>query len=344
MATTGARSSAANQLRQGLEIDVGGLDNSRTGPSRFTSALPSLPLLSHSHDACLDIELAEDTHRSDTINSSRKDLGPNSPNSSSSSGSGNPVLVSLSSDSLADLDESLASASTSDIKSPTSKPSNIRSLPGSPYSMADSFASSSAGMPSSSAASYSSIRLSPYSTSSFLRPGSRFEGTQQSDKQTYTVHVEIKHVDMRESFLCGYLCIQGLTQDNPTLTTYFEGELIGSKYAFKTKNKTWGATEKIDLQHWGRFPAYRPYTRSSKSKEFGEQEHIFMRWKEYFLVPNHRVKELTGASFDGFYYICFSQVTGDVSGIYFHSNSEKWQQLELKHVPDHGIYGSIEFR
>ena len=133
------------------------------------------------------------------------------------------------------------------------------------------------------------------------------------------------------------------------MTTYFEGELIGSKYAFKTKNKNWGASEKIDLQHWGRFPAYRPYTKSSKSKEshtkdFGEQEHIFMRWKEYFLVPNHRVKELTGASFDGFYYICFSQVTGDVSGIYFHSNSEKWQQLELKHVPDHGIYGSIEFR
>ncbi|KAK6344516.1 hypothetical protein TWF696_008150 [Orbilia brochopaga] len=249
-------------------------------------------------------------------------------------------------------------ASTSEIKPLASKHStqeNIRSLPGSPFSMTDSFASSSsssspsaAGSTSSMASSLSSIRLIPYSTSSFLRPGSRFEGTQQSDKQTYTVNVEIKHVNMRESFLCGYLCIQGLTQDNPTLTTYFEGEMIGSKYTFKTKNKSWGANEKIDLQHWGRFPAYRPLSKHSKqkesSKEFGEQEHIFMRWKEYFLVPNHRVKELTGASFDGFYYICFSQTTGNVSGIYFHSNSEKWQQLELKHVPDNGVYGSIEFR
>ncbi|KAF3928853.1 hypothetical protein ABW20_dc0102308 [Dactylellina cionopaga] len=326
MATSNARSSLPDHLRTGLEIDVG-LDD------RFASAL-----MSRSHDACLqesrqapsDLEASDDQAN---INP-RKDRN----------------TLASSSDLFSDVDES--PATTSDIKPQTpntSNQENTRSLPGSPYSMTDSFASSSAVSPSSTATSYSSIRLIPYSTSSFLRPGSRFEGTQQSDKQTYTVNVEIKHVDMRESFLCGYLCIQGLTQDNPTLTTYFEGELIGSKYAFKTKNKSWGANEKIDLQHWGRFPAYRPLSKTSKPKEyhtkdFGEQEHIFMRWKEYFLVPNHRVKELTGASFDGFYYICFSQVTGNVSGIYFHSNSEKWQQLELKHVPDNGVHGSIEFR
>ena len=48
-----------------------------------------------------------------------------------------------------------------------------------------------------------------------------------------------------------------------------------------------------------------------------------MRWKEYFLVPDHRVREITGASFEGFYYICFNQVAGKVSGIYFHAKSEK---------------------
>jgi glucose-induced degradation protein 4 len=143
-----------------------------------------------------------------------------------------------------------------------------------------------------------------------------------------------------------------LTPDNPTLTTYFEGEMIGNRYGFRTKNKSWGANEKIDLQHWGRFEAYKPISLASNSKErkdyytqnFDQKEYIFMRWKEYFLVPNHRVKELTGASFDGFYYICFNQVKGEVSGIYFHSNSERWQQLELKHVPDHGMYGAMEFR
>jgi len=92
------------------------------------------------------------------------------------------------------------------------------------------------------------------------------------------------------------------------------------------------------------FPSCPNCSPSMPTPLFIVPQYIFMRWKEYFLVPNHRVKELTGASFDGFYYICFSQLNGSVSGIYFHSNSEKWQQLELKHVPDRGFFGSIEFR
>lgn len=48
-------------------------------------------------------------------------------------------------------------------------------------------------------------------TSSFLRPGSVFKGTQQSDRQEYKVTVEVKHVDMAESSMCGYLTIQGLS-------------------------------------------------------------------------------------------------------------------------------------
>jgi len=55
----------------------------------------------------------------------------------------------------------------------------------------------------------SQIRTVPTTSTSFLRPGSRFTGTQQSERQRYDVQVEIKHVDFRESFLCGYLKIQG---------------------------------------------------------------------------------------------------------------------------------------
>lgn len=56
---------------------------------------------------------------------------------------------------------------------------------------------------------YADTRVIPVSPSSYLRPGSRFHGTQQSERQRYDVQVEIKHVDLRESFLCGYLRIQG---------------------------------------------------------------------------------------------------------------------------------------
>jgi glucose-induced degradation protein 4 len=171
-------------------------------------------------------------------------------------------------------------------------------------------------------------RFAPNSMSSFLKPGSKFDGTQQSDRQVYDVQVEIKHVDMTESFLCGYLRIRGLTDDHPTLTTYFEGEIIGTKYTFQTKHAEWGSNEKVDMAHWARFPAWRPLSKQAKRpdfsyKNFAQRENIFMRWKEYFLVPDHRVRTISGASFEGFYYICFNQVTGSISGIYFHAKSEK---------------------
>jgi hypothetical protein len=46
---------------------------------------------------------------------------------------------------------------------------------------------------------------------SLLRAGSRYHGTQQSAHQRYDVHVEIQHVNLRDSFLCGYLKIQGMS-------------------------------------------------------------------------------------------------------------------------------------
>lgn len=207
-------------------------------------------------------------------------------------------------------------------------------------------------VPSSSSVSkyeFSRLRLFPNHCSSFLRPGSKFVGTQHSDQQVYNVDVEIKHVDITEASLCGYLRIQGLTETHPTLTTYFEGEMIGNKYTFQTRHEVWGATEGTDMSHWARFPAWRRFSKHAKRGEFpyhdfAQCEDIFMRWKEYFLVPDHRVRTITGASFEGFYYICFNQVEGAVSGIYFHAKSEKFQKLELKHVPDHGCCPAIEFR
>jgi hypothetical protein len=103
------------------------------------------------------------------------------------------------------------------------------------------------------------------------------------------------------------------------------------------------------MHHWARFPAWRPLAKQAKKPDFtywnfAEREHIFMRWKEYFLVPDHRVRTISGASFEGFYYICFNQIEGSVTGIYFHAKSEKYQQLELKHVEDHGCTPAMEFR
>nr|OQO21114.1 hypothetical protein B0A51_09352 [Rachicladosporium sp. CCFEE 5018] len=192
-------------------------------------------------------------------------------------------------------------------------------------------------------------RLGPSTTTTYLYPGSKFQGTQQSDRQVYDVQVEIKDVDIAESFICGYLRIQGLTDDHPTLTTFFEGEIIGPKHHFRTGNPAWGSSEKVDMQHWEKFPAFRPLAEACRSptwtlRNYAQRKHLFMRWKEYFLVPDHRVKTITGASFEGFYYICFDQSVGSVSGIYFHAKSERYQQLKLEHVGIGGGGAAMEFR
>lgn len=103
-----------------------------------------------------------------------------------------------------------------------------------------------------------------------------------------------QHVDMDNSYLCGYLKIKGLTevcvwsrlghsggvlqcphtfrkvegknnpgfllyvhhaptsllysQEYPTLTTFFEGEIISKKHPFLTRK--WDADEDVDRKHW----------------------------------------------------------------------------------------------
>lgn len=88
------------------------------------------------------------------------------------------------------------------------------------------------------------------------------------------------------------------------------------------------------MLHWNRFAAwkrlYRPSPKQSainsreNYRDFAEHENIFMRWKEYFLVPDHRVTAISGASFEGFYYICFNQKRASFSGIYYHAKSERY--------------------
>ncbi|KAH0583752.1 hypothetical protein H2248_009356 [Termitomyces sp. 'cryptogamus'] len=139
-----------------------------------------------------------------------------------------------------------------------------------------------------------------------LYPGATFRGIQKSGRNNYDVDVSIVDVNFASSYLCGYLRIRGLTDDHPDLTTYFDAEIIGTRYGFLTRN--WGATEQEDLTHWSRFPAFHDIKDELKKPHMKladrDRSIVFMRWKERFLVPNHRVSEINGASFAGFYYIC----------------------------------------
>ncbi|XP_056017897.1 glucose-induced degradation protein 4 homolog isoform X2 [Ostrea edulis] len=146
----------------------------------------------------------------------------------------------------------------------------------------------------------------PGVTTTLLYNGSRFQGHQKSKGNCYDVEVILQYVDLENSYLCGYLKIKGLTEEYPTLTTFFDGEIISKKHPFLTRK--WEADEDVDRKHW-----------------------------EHFLVPDHTIKNINGASFAGFYYICFQKSTTTIEGYYYHRTSEWFQSLNLSHVPDHSI-------
>ena len=58
----------------------------------------------------------------------------------------------------------------------------------------------------------------------------------------------LQHVDTNNAYLCGYLKIAGLTEEYPTLTTFFDGEIISKQHPFLTRK--WDADEDVDRKHW----------------------------------------------------------------------------------------------
>ncbi|KZT56384.1 hypothetical protein CALCODRAFT_497411 [Calocera cornea HHB12733] len=140
-----------------------------------------------------------------------------------------------------------------------------------------------------------------------LYPGSVFSGTQRSGRNSYDVTVTIVDVSFAEATLTGYLLIHNLTPSHPRLTTLFTADIIGGPHhGFHTGQ--WGATEEDDLTHWSRFRGFSGLKKELRGPrgivDSRERNCVFMRWKERFLVPDHRVRDINGASFAGFYYVC----------------------------------------
>ncbi|XP_068192513.1 glucose-induced degradation protein 4 homolog isoform X2 [Antennarius striatus] len=160
----------------------------------------------------------------------------------------------------------------------------------------------------------------PGAATSLLYSGSQFRGYQKSKGNSYDVEVVL--------------------QEYPTLTTFFAGEIISRKRPFLTRK--WDADEDVDRKHWGKFKPFYKYAKSFNSDDFDYEaldnsDYVFMRWKEQFLVPDHTIKDISGASFAGFYYICFQKSTATIDGYYYHRSSEWYQSLNLNHVQEHSM-------
>lgn len=186
--------------------------------------------------------------------------------------------------------------------------------------------------------------------SHFCRPclhsGAMFSGVQRSNNKQYDVMVNIIHVALQDSFVGGYLNIRGLTAEYPSLTTYFEAEIIGPKHGFITKK--WDTDPDIDLRHWEMFSQFNYHKDAFVSGRPSsinpvESEYIFMRWKEQFLVPDHHITSINGASYDGFYYVCLDLSTQEIRGYYYYRCAKEWfEELVLKYN-DNSQIGSYRF-
>ncbi|KAJ2546253.1 GID complex subunit 4, VID24 [Coemansia sp. RSA 1933] len=170
-----------------------------------------------------------------------------------------------------------------------------------------------------------------------LYSGSRFSGTQSNGTRSYMVTVTLKYVDMGVPELCGHFTIRGLTNELPKLTTYFDAQIIGAAgNSFVTSQ--WDATVDTDRTHWGFFPAFRQHRSTFDSGDSAyrlrlSDRYVFMRWKERFVVPNYKLSRINGASYDGFYYVCYDRVEESITGYYFHRDSDNYQCLKLSHEP-----------
>lgn len=76
-----------------------------------------------------------------------------------------------------------------------------------------------------------------------------------------------------------------------------------------------------------KFESFCQYAKTFNSDTFDYEalkgtDFVFMRWKEHFLVPDHTIKDINGASFAGFYYICFQKSAATIEGFYYHRSSE----------------------
>ena len=76
-----------------------------------------------------------------------------------------------------------------------------------------------------------------------------------------------------------------------------------------------------------KFLSFYQYVKIFNSDNFDydslqSSDYVYMRWKEHFLVPDHTIRDIQGASFAGFYYICFQKSTASIEGYYYHRNSE----------------------
>ncbi|KAL5483627.1 hypothetical protein ACEPAI_8859 [Sanghuangporus weigelae] len=177
----------------------------------------------------------------------------------------------------------------------------------------------------------SSVRSKGYKC---FQPGAIFKGVQRSGRNSYDVEINIIDIDIEASFLCGLLSIHGLTGSHPDVTTYFDAQIIGTRFGFDTKD--WVTSRQDDTVHWSRFRGFHEVKKDLIEPDLllpdnTSRPDLFMRWKERYVVPEDGPQDLNGASFTGFYYIYveFAPPPAFSNSSEYREESRLWNDEEL---------------
>ena len=109
---------------------------------------------------------------------------------------------------------------------------------------------------------------------------------------------------------------------------------------------------------FSKFKEFEKYAKIFNNDDFdrsclADSPVVFMRWKEQFTLPRRTYQnqsfasisskvtkawfsgKIQGASYDGFYYICYSKARGVIEGYYFGKDAEPNQHINLSIVKKH---------
>jgi len=183
-------------------------------------------------------------------------------------------------------------------------------------------------------------RGQPLESCSFLERGVSFGGTQDVSpsvsgvKESWDLKITVEERDFSKGYVCGTMYANGFncnesSNEKSPVVTFWEGELIDNYNHFFYTQK-WGASKTTDRNHWLKLAPFCKALNTNPNQDpidLTGQPFVYMRLKEKYFLNEEPGGNLTIA---GFYYLCISRATGDVTGYYFDPNSTPFQEVKLQ--------------
>lgn len=148
-----------------------------------------------------------------------------------------------------------------------------------------------------------------------LKRGTKYTGRQTTIVGSFKIDMKVNVFSLSQGYICGTLTIHNLTSEYKLLITHFEGVLMSAKNISKAAD---------EFKQWSKFSKWKKdFENQLLFNDSLNSECLYFKIKEEFLLPNHKLTRLHGASIDGHYYCCYFKKSDSFGGFYQASGSFK---------------------